>query len=312
MNRDRSLLNALAHHKWPSLLWAIVFTLITIAAPHTRSAYAQQAKPAIASVKVNPSVAEQGDVMIVRVKADDAQEILAQFANQTIRFIPDEKLGEGNYIGLMGIDGMAEPGTYTLTITATATAGNVDISNANFKVRTGRYITERVKLSPKLAHLLDPKLSVEEATEIRAIYSIFSPEQWWSKPFRQPAKGRLVSLYGPRRIYNGINLGTYHGGIDYSAIAGTPVFAAAPGRVALVKAFPIHGNMIIIDHGRGVFTGYCHLSKTLVKAGQMVDIDEQIGAVGTTGRSQGNHLHFELAISGVTVEPSYWMKVLLP
>ncbi len=292
----------------------VLFTFMLSMTPHMAAAqhYPQQAKPAIASIKVNPSIAEQGDVMVVRVKATDSQRIVAQFGKQYVRFVPDPRLGASNYIALMGIDGMAEPGAYTLTVTATATTGAIDVSQAPFKVRSGRYITERVKLSGKLADLIDPKLNTNEATEIRAVYSLYSDEQWWSKPFRTPTKGRLVSLYGPRRIYNGIDLGSYHGGIDFAAVSGTPVFAAAPGRVALVKEFSIHGNMIIIDHGRGVFTGYCHLSKTLVKAGQMVDIDEPIGAVGTTGRSQGNHLHFELAISGVTVEPSYWMKVLLP
>lgn len=296
--------------KWTQIVWVAVF-VFSIALP-LQFTRAQQAKPAIASVKVNPSVAEQGDVMIVRVKADAAQDVIAQFAEQRLHFVPDERLGDGNFIALMGIDGLAEVGAYTLTITATSTAGAFDISTGNFQVRSGRYITERVKLSGKLAELIDPALNNKEAGEIRAIYSLYSPDQWWSKPFRQPTKGRLVSQYGPRRIYNGVDLGSYHSGIDYSAVAGTPVFAAAPGRVTLIKQFPIHGNMIIIDHGRGVFTSYSHLSKTLVKTGQMVDIDEQIGAVGTTGRSQGNHLHFELAISGVPVEPSYWMKVLLP
>ncbi len=295
---------------WPPLLWAVIFIVGLVSTSHP--AYAQQSKPAITAVKVNPSVAEQGDVMIVRVKADAAQKVVAQFADQRLQFVPDEKLGDGNYIALMGIDGLAAVGAYTLTITATSTTGAFDLSTANVQVRSGRYITERVKLSGKLADLIDPKLNSDEAAEIRALYSGYSPEQWWSKAFRQPVKGRLVSQYGQRRIYNGIDLGSYHGGIDFSAVAGTPVFAAAPGRVVLVKQFPIHGNMVIIDHGRGVFTGYCHLSKTFIKVGQMVDIDEQIGAVGTTGRSQGNHLHFELAISGVTVEPSYWMKVLLP
>ena len=310
MNRAYPLFNAFSLTQWLPKVWVVMFAFIALATP--QPSYAQQAKPAISSVKVNPSVAEQGDVMIVRVKADAAQTVIAQFADQRLQFVPDEKLGSGNYIALMGIDGLAEVGAYTLTITATSTTGAFDISTANVKVRSGRYITERVKLAGKLAELIDLKLNRDEAAEIRAAYSRYSSEQWWSKPFRQPARGRLVSQYGPRRIYNGVDLGSYHGGIDYSAVAGTPVFAAAPGRVALVKQFPIRGNMVIIDHGRGVFTGYCHLSKTLVKAGQMVDIDEQIGAVGTTGRSQGNHLHFELAISGVTVEPSYWMKVLLP
>lgn len=278
------------------------------------SALAQQAKPAIANIKT-ASVLEQGDVMVVRVQAEDVQTLEAQFNDVRVQLVPDavaNKKQAGNYIGLIGIDGLLEPGQYTLTLTATNTTGATDIGQKSVTIRSGRYITERIKLPVKLASLIDPALNAKEAAEVRAVYSRHTPEQWWNEPLRQPARGRIASLYGPHRIYNGADLGSYHAGMDFSAVAGTPVVAAAPGRVAMVKPLAIRGNMIIIDHGRGVFTGYCHLSKMLVKEGQMVDVGEKIGEIGTTGRSQGNHLHFELAVGGITVEPSYWMKVLLP
>lgn len=280
----------------------------------TQFALAQQAKPAISNIKT-ASALEQGDVMVVRVKADDVITLEAQFSDVLVNLVPDDvanKKGPGNYIGLIGIDALLEPGQYTLTLTATNTTGAIDVGEKSILIKSGRYITEKVKIATKLSNLIDPDLNAKEAAEVRAVYNGQTPEQWWTAPFRQPARGRLASQYGPHRIYNGVDLGSYHAGMDFSAVAGTPVFAAAPGRVVMVKQLDIRGNMIIVDHGRGVFTGYCHLSKTLVKVGQMVDVGEKIGEVGTTGRSQGNHLHFELAVGGITVEPSYWMKVMLP
>jgi murein DD-endopeptidase MepM/ murein hydrolase activator NlpD len=82
--------------------------------------------------------------------------------------------------------------------------------------------------------------------------------------------------------------------------------------VLAVEKWEVRGNAIVIDHGRGVFTGYFHLSKTNVKPGQLVNAGDVIGAVGTTGRSQGNHLHFDLAVGGTTVNPSPWFETALP
>ena len=100
--------------------------------------------------------------------------------------------------------------------------------------------------------------------------------------------------------------------MDVSAPVGTPVHASAPGRVAVIRAFNIRGNVVILDHGRGVFTLYCHLSKFNVSVGDVVDVGDVIGYSGNTGRSLGPHLHWELAIGGVTVNPLAWVDDAIP
>ncbi len=271
------------------------------------------AEPSV-SVQVSPPAVRQGDVLIVRVTAKGAGPVLGQFGDLPLHFAPDvsDVDGSGSFIGLLGMDAMLTPGPYAMVVTATAESGATEVVTESVTVRPSRYVRESVIITSALKSLLDPVLNAQEETEIRRIYSGFSPLQWWDGPFRTPVKGKLVSVYGNRRIYNGVNLGTYHSGYDYSANGKTPVKAAAPGRVAVVQPFAIRGLTVVIDHGRGVFTSYYHLSKATVSEGQMVDVGDEIGQVGTTGRSQGNHLHFELAVGGSPVDPGYWLETALP
>ncbi len=99
-----------------------------------------------------------------------------------------------------------------------------------------------------------------------------------------------------------------HEGIDFNAETGTPVVAAAAGVVVAAEWHHEYGNLIEIDHGDGLVSRYAHLSKSLVKPGQMVRRDESIGAVGSTGRSTGSHLHFEVRMLGVAQNPAHFLK----
>jgi murein DD-endopeptidase MepM/ murein hydrolase activator NlpD len=103
-------------------------------------------------------------------------------------------------------------------------------------------------------------------------------------------------------MFNG-TLSSRHLGVDFSGAVGTSVRAANRGIVALVDDFFLAGNVIYIDHGAGVVTGYFHLSKALVTAGDTVEKGQQIGLVGATGRVTGPHLHWNARYGAVTVNP---------
>jgi murein DD-endopeptidase MepM/ murein hydrolase activator NlpD len=111
-----------------------------------------------------------------------------------------------------------------------------------------------------------------------------------------PLSGRINSYYG----YRG---GGFHTGIDIDGDTGQPYVAAAGGKVVEAGWHGNYGRMILIDHGNGVATRYAHSSQLLVSAGQTVSKGQTIGYVGSTGRSSGPHLHFELIINGNTVNP---------
>jgi murein DD-endopeptidase MepM/ murein hydrolase activator NlpD len=105
-------------------------------------------------------------------------------------------------------------------------------------------------------------------------------------------------------------LPSFHSGIDFGAAFGDDVFATADGTVASVGSDASHGNNIIINHGQGIKTWYMHLSKTLVSAGDTVTKGQRIGLVGSTGRSTGPHLHYELIKNGKSIDPKPYLQTM--
>lgn len=98
-----------------------------------------------------------------------------------------------------------------------------------------------------------------------------------------------------------------HTGLDFEAVMGTPIMAAAGGVVVTAAPHPEYGNMVEIDHGNGLVTRYGHTSKILVKKGDLVRRGQVIALVGTTGRSTGPHLHFEVLVQGVQQDPQKFL-----
>lgn len=103
-----------------------------------------------------------------------------------------------------------------------------------------------------------------------------------------------------------------HTGEDFAAPVGTPIFAAAGGVVVSAELHPDFGNMVEIDHGKGLSTMYAHTSRMFVKLGDFVRKGQKIAEVGTTGRSTGPHLHFEVHVNGAPQNPAKYLATLHP
>lgn len=99
-----------------------------------------------------------------------------------------------------------------------------------------------------------------------------------------------------------------HEGLDFMAEVGTPIYAAAGGIVAQAESTPDYGNIIKVDHGSGLETRYAHISRLLVKTGDRVEKGQLIAEVGSTGRSTGAHLHFEVRLNGVALDPRKYLQ----
>ncbi len=123
-----------------------------------------------------------------------------------------------------------------------------------------------------------------------------------ARPKGKPAKGWVTSGFGVRKspFSDGNKM---HCGLDIAARTGTPVLAPADGVVKRVGTAPDYGKMVVIDHGYGYQTLYAHNSKLFVKVGQRVKRGDQIAAIGNTGRSTGSHLHYEVHLNGVPIDP---------
>jgi murein DD-endopeptidase MepM/ murein hydrolase activator NlpD len=136
----------------------------------------------------------------------------------------------------------------------------------------------------------------------------WTPRSRFGTPLPAGVAYAASSPFGSRRTYGGSSAVTAHAGEDYAVAAGTPVLAPARATVVLAEPLFVRGNAVVLDHGRGVFTGYWHLETIEANVGDQVIGGQVIGAVGSTGLSTGAHLHWEMRVAGVAVDPLQWVE----
>lgn len=263
-----------------------------------------------AAVELNPLPVMQGQTLAIKVQTAEPMKLAGSLDNRPLTFVEES----GPSWALVGIKAIAQVGPYLLELTATDGADKTIGASKLVQVVAGDFATEQIILPPEKGKLLDPALIRAENERLSQVFGIFSRRQWWKGLFRIPLQGpvRVTSAFGTRRSYNGGSLTSYHGGIDYGAEVGTPVLAAATGRVALAEELTVRGQAVIIDHGLGVYSGYYHLSEIAVEADQEVEQGDPIGRVGNSGLSTGPHLHWEIRVSGVYVDPLQWTRQAFP
>lgn len=171
-----------------------------------------------------------------------------------------------------------------------------------------RWKQETIVVGDNVSSQLSPSVIQNEKTILEQIWSRRDlPRQWSDQPWQKPIAGQHVqtSLFGSRREYLSpvpLNL-TFHSGLDFAAPLGTEVTAPLAGTVVLAADLVTKGQAIVLDHGQGVLSGYWHLSELSVAEGDFVENGELLGRVGNTGISSGPHLHWEVRIHGVPVNP---------
>ena len=158
--------------------------------------------------------------------------------------------------------------------------------------------------------VLDQEAIRLERERLQALWDEATPQALWQDSFTEPIENyvEISSYYGARRSVNGGPYATYHEGTDFSAYGGTPVLAPAAGKVILAEELAIRGGAVILDHGLGLHSGYYHLAAIHVQPGQFVDEGDLLGEVGSTGRSTGNHLHWDLLVGRTWIDPLGWLE----
>lgn len=210
-------------------------------------------------------------------------------------------------VAVVGISLDAEPGTHTLSL------GYADghTETRRFSVTDKQYTEQHLTIeNPRMVNPLPEDLARirEESALMGAQYRLFTVPAGSPLPFIKPVDGPLSSSFGRRRVLNGERRSP-HSGLDIAADTGTPVANPAPGTVTLVGDFYFNGNSVFVDHGGGLISMMCHLSRIDVADGQPVGRGEVLGLVGATGRVTGPHLHWSVSMNGNRVDPVQVMNL---
>ncbi len=211
---------------------------------------------------------------------------------------------DGRLVALIPVDLFVSPGTYPLSIRYEGVGRAAGQETIEVQVGAREFPVERLTLPQGMVTFSVEVLQRIETEKQRmeAVLETTGNTPLWVEGFIKPVEGEIGGVFGSRRVLNGEERSP-HLGVDIKAREGRPVHAAARGRVALVGNFYLTGNTVMVDHGQGVFTIYCHLSRVSTKEGDILGRGEVMGEIGSTGRSTGPHLHWGLRVCGARVDP---------
>ena len=169
------------------------------------------------------------------------------------------------------------------------------------KVYKKQYITikNKRKVSPKK---MDMKRINSESSRSRKALALYTPQKFITLAMVKPVDVNISDDYGKRRYFNN-KPRRPHSGVDMPAPVGTPIVAPLGGNIVEIGEFFFNGNVVFIDHGLGLVSMYCHMSKFDVQKGDRVKKGEKIGEVGMTGRVTGPHVHWGVSLNGAMVDP---------
>jgi murein DD-endopeptidase MepM/ murein hydrolase activator NlpD len=252
----------------------------------------------------------QGSLLLLelRTATQPVTEIKATWDNREIPFWQEPKPGEKSPVvwrALLGVDLELKPDNYPLTLTAKTESDEEISCSATLDVKEGKFATESLKVAPNFVEPNPEQLARAEAERqhLRTIFATITPERLWDGSFHYPLAGVTTGgNFGKRRILNG-KAGSPHGGVDFPAPAGTPVYATQRGRVVLAESLYFSGNTVLLDHGLGLYTFYGHFESISVQPGDLVDAGAILGKVGATGRVTGPHLHWGATVNRARANP---------
>lgn len=257
-------------------------------------------------ISLNPLILAEGQTSQVILQTSIPTTIEGNFLGRTIPFFAQD---DGTkHLGFLPVPIFTEPNIYPFELTITSDQ-QVETMTLNIQVTLGTYGTQRIFLPDDRTNLLGTGVEENEEQIMQSVVSRITQERYFGSSMSLPAASAMNAPFGAKRSYNGGEYDRYHRGADFASPTGAPVLATAPGRVVLADTLHICGVGIVVDHGWGVYTAYCHMSERLVNLGDFVNAGQTIGLVGNSGRATGAHLHWELWVNGVAVDPLQWTRI---
>jgi len=267
--------------------------------------------PSLQLVEISPLPLVQGGTVSIKIQSENPVQLSGSLNGMPLYFQSDE---DGMYYALQGVYALAEPGLAEFTLSGINSDGTNFLYSQKLLLNPGVF-DEDPPLTVDPA-TIDPEITEPENQLVKTLISNVTPTRYWNGIFQSPAVYQYYnSLFGTRRTYNGNPEVTFHGGIDFGGGITLPIYAPADGQVVFADALTVRGNTVFIDHGWGVYSGFFHQNSLKVKVGDFVTAGQVIGEVGNTGRvdnstdyyGAGAHLHWELWVNGVQVDPLDWL-----
>ncbi len=212
----------------------------------------------------------------------------------------------GGIYAVIGIPLDAEPGPQVFTLTDASGAAielRFDVVHKQYRERHLTITNDRL-VNPDAS---DMERINRESAAMRRAFATWSESLTPVFAMRSPVDGPRSSSFGSRSFYNGQPRNP-HSGMDIAAAEGTPIHAPAPGVVLATGDYFFNGNTVIMDHGHGLISLYCHLSSIDIEPGAVLAAGDRIGAVGSTGRVTGPHLHWSVNLNNVRVDPELFLS----
>ncbi len=237
-----------------------------------------------------------GGIAIVELGSTDNPAPTVSFDGRPVMVIQRD----AEWVAIVGIPLKVEPGNMTLQVGA---------QEKTIEVGTHAYREQRLTIKNKSQVNPDQKQLDRifgERKIIDAALNNFRDVTIDGVSLSSPVAGPRSSSFGSRRFFND-QPRSPHSGMDIAATTGTPIIAPRSGIIAATGEYFFNGNTVIIDHGQGFVTMYCHLSEVAVEEGEAVSSGEIIGLVGATGRVTGAHLHLGTYLNGAAVDPAIFL-----
>ncbi len=287
--------------------------VLYMAGPGTSSQNASGLPSAFESVEIPTLPFKQGVTGEIIVKPIEGMTISGTLVDYTLHFFP---MGDGRMVALQGIHAMLAPGIYPLQLTATSTDGATQSFEQMVLVAPGGYTKEALSVP---AETIDPAVTGPEDKYVEGITAPVTATKAWQGLFIPPVDAVnancIKDWFGRRRSFNGSDYSYFHSGVDYGICSVEhpfDIYASAPGTVVFAGPLTVRGNATFIDHGWGVYSAYYHQKEINVGVGQQVQAGQLIGQIGETGRVTGPHLHWEIWVNGVQVNPLDWLEKTYP
>lgn len=246
---------------------------------------------------------QPGEVVKVSLPALPRIKLVSlRFLDKKIKMVKRD--AQGIWLAFVGLDLSLTPGTYPLQASILYSDGSQRTLKQSLVIGAKEFPQKKLWVDEKF--VTPPAEALErirrEAELISSVFAIYSTDWLGKGNFAIPAEGKVNPNFGERRIFNN-KPRSPHSGIDISSPWGAPVKASNSGKVVLANDLYYAGKTVILDHGLGVFSFYCHFSKIKVKRGSLVAKGDIIGDIGATGRVTGPHLHWSVRVSGSRIDP---------